>query len=141
MEDVISEIRKESEAEVADRMKVLTKRAQDNAEKIAILEGQYEDKINALKLENERGIKDLVRQLENNDIKYNEEKETLIRDHENELEKKDEEYEKLQQEFNDFKENKKRVTLEEELHNLKQTLEETRAELALAKQKLPWWKK
>lgn len=138
LDSVISDIREEETEKVAEKLKVLTKRAQDNVEKLAIQEGKYEDKLIALAAEKEKGIKGLLKQLEESSEAHQKELEQVKSE-------AAEKYQTLSQDFEDFKANKKRVTLEEELNenrkqlkDLKKQLEKKDAELEEAKR--PWWK-
>jgi len=66
--------------------------------------------------------------------KFTEEIIQIKAEHSVEITNAGEKYRQLAEEFQDFKENKKRVSLEEELLELK-------AELFKTKEKLPFWKK
>lgn len=117
-------IKDELDLEYNARIQQLIKDANSNQEKLTIQQDSYETKI--IKLNQD----------------FDKERDSLISKHSNELEElqtanedlvkiHEETYTKLSDEFKDFKANKKRVSLEEEIGTLKE-------ELRIAK--LPWYK-
>ncbi len=106
MSEVVSDIRAEEELKVKELLDKTLHRATKAEYESSVIKDEYEKKI--LKL-NKR---------------FDSETEKIVEDYDSRLKLCDEKYNKLKQEFDDFKEDKKRVTLEQQIAELNEKLKE-----------------
>lgn len=106
MSEVVSDIRAEEELKVKELLDKALDRATGAEYESSVIKDEYEKKI--LKL-NKR---------------FDSETEKIVEDYDSMLKLGDEKYNKLKQEFDDFKEDKKRVTLEQQIAELTEKLKE-----------------
>lgn len=122
LSEVIDEIRKEELAKVEDKIVELTKKASHYSEKLIIAEDKYDVDIKKLKSKFNKTLEDYREEMES--INKEDRKKHLII--ENGL---CDVYDKLKQDFEDFKLNKERKTIENKLTEAYLTIEELKNEL------------
>lgn len=106
MSEVVSDIRTEEELKVKELLDKTLHRATKAEYESSVIKDEYEKKI--LKL-NKR---------------FDSETEKIVEDYDSRLKLGDEKYNKLKQEFDDFKQYKKRITLEQQIAELTEKLKE-----------------
>jgi len=106
MSEVVSDIRAEEELKVKELLDKALERATKADYEASVIKDEYEKKI--LKL-NKR---------------FDSETGKIVEDYESRLKLRDEKYNKLKQEFDDFKEDKKRISLEQQIAELTEKLKE-----------------
>ena len=106
MSEVVSDIRAEEELKVKELLDRALERATNAEYEASVIKDEYEKKI--LKL-NKR---------------FDSETEKIVEDYDSRLKLRDEKYNKLKQEFDDFKEDKRRISLEQQIAELTEKLKE-----------------
>jgi hypothetical protein len=112
MSDVISDIKKEAEDNVKELLQKTLNRATTAEYKISIIEDQNKKEILKINDYYDTKIKELI-------LKNQSNIEILEKEYKKELLEKDQELINLRREFDNYKENKKQISLEEQLKSLK----------------------